>query len=329
MRPLLVLLFSLLALGALCVCAGTAGADGFAGAGDVVGKGGEVWTTSRTGVVGVEATTGERVVSVSTGSEGTQVSAGDGLVWQLARRQLIAVDPRARRVRRRIRLDEAAYALAAGYGAVWLPSNAEDTLRKFDARTGRRRWAVRVAHSPQAVAVGAGSVWVASLGNWHAGKGGVVVNDGPGVITRVDPATGSVLARIDVARGATAVAVGDGAVWALGGRGVRAADVLDRIDPHTNRVVAAIRVPHFPAAVAVGSRYVWVVSEPRSAGGMLTRIDVRTDRTVSRWIPHSWVPAAVTVAAGRVWVADPGVAQLIAVDAQTLHVTKRVAFSLS
>jgi hypothetical protein len=56
---------------------------------------------------------------------------------------------------------------------------------------------------------------------------------------------------------------------------------------------------------------------------------VRSGRAVSRWIPHSWVPAAVTVAGGGVWIADPGVAQLVAVDPQTLHVTKRVAFSLS
>jgi hypothetical protein len=328
-RPRFLPLFALPALTVVCVCAGTAVADGFAGAGDVVAKGREVWTTNRTGVVGVQAASGERALRVRTGSDGTHVAAGDGLVWQLARRQLIAIDPRARRVRRRIGLHQAAYALAAGYDAVWLPSVATDTLRKFDARTGRHRWSVPIGHSPTAVAVGAGSVWVASLGSWHPGKGGVVVNDGPGVVTRVDPTTGSVLARIDVARGATAIAVGDGAVWALGGRGVRAVDVLDRIDPRTNRVVAAIRVPHFPAAVAAGPRYVWVVSEPRSAGGVLTRINVRSGQVVSRRIPHSWVPAAVTAAGTQVWIADPGVAQLIAVDAQTLHVTKRVAFSLS
>jgi hypothetical protein len=322
-------LFVVQGLIVVCVFAGTAIADGFAGAGDVVAKDREVWTTNRTGVVGVQAVSGERALTVSTGSDGTQVAAGDGFVWQLARRQLIAIDPLTRRVRRRIGLHQAAYALAAGYGAVWLPSIATDTLRKFDARTGRHRWSVPVGHSPSAVAVGADSVWVASLGSWHSGKGGVVVNDGPGVVTRVDPTTGSVLARIDVARGATAIAVGDGAVWALGGRGVRAADVLDRIDPRTNRVVAAIRVPHLPAAVAAGRRYVWVVSEPHSGGGEVTRISVHSGRAVSRWIPHSWVPAAVTVAGGRVWIADPGVAQLIAVDPRTLHVTKRVAFSLS
>jgi hypothetical protein len=328
-RPRALPLFVLSALIIICVCVGTALADGFAGAGDVVAKGGEVWTTTRTGVVGVQAGSGQRAWRVRTGSDGTRVAAGDGLVWQLARRQLIAIDPRARRVRRRIRLHQAAFALAAGYGAVWLPSVATDALRRFDARTGRHRWSVKVGHSPTAVAVGAGSVWVASLGSWHPGKGGVVVNDGPGVVTRVDPATGSVLARIDVGRGATAVAVGAGAVWALGGRGVRSADVLDRIDPSTNRVVDAIRVPRFPAAVAAGRRYVWVVSEPRSAGGVLTRINVRSGRVMSRRIPHSWVPAGVTVAGGRVWIADPGVAQLIAVDPRTLHVTKRIAFSPS
>jgi hypothetical protein len=83
-----------------------------------------------------------------------------------------------------------------------------------------------------------------------------------------------------------------------------------------NHVVATIRVPHWTAAVAVGAHYVWVVSEPRSAGGVVTRINPSSDRAVSRKIPHSWIPAAVAVVGKRVWIADPGVAQLIGLDAR-------------
>jgi hypothetical protein len=308
-----------------CEFVRAAGADGGGRGEDVAARGARLWTTILDRVVGVDAVSGRKVVSVRTGSYGTQLAAGEKLVWQLQPWKLTAVDPSSQRVDMRIRLLHATYALATGYGAVWLPSFAEDTLRKVDARSGKRLWETPVAHSPQAVTVGAGSAWVASIGRWQKGRGGVVVTDGPGIVSRVDPETGTVTAQIAVAPYVSAIAVGAGAVWALSGRGERAADTLDRIDAKTNCVVASIRVPHWPAAVAVGRRYVWIVSEPRSAGGVLTRIDPNSGHAVSRKIPHSWIPQAVTVAAGRIWIADPGVAELIGVDPRTLRVTRRVA----
>jgi streptogramin lyase len=123
--------------------------------------------------------------------------------------------------------------------------------------------------------------------------------------------------------------VADGAVWLLSGRGVGADDTLDRIDVRTNRVVATFPVPHWSSAVAVGRRYAWVVSSPKSAGGVITRIDNRTGHAATRRIPHSWTPAGVTLGDGRVWVADPGVAQLIRIDPRTLRPIKRVTFPIS
>jgi streptogramin lyase len=81
--------------------------------------------------------------------------------------------------------------------------------------------------------------------------------------------------------------------------------------------------------VTVGRRYACVVSEPRSAGGTITRVDLRTTHAVTRPIPHSWIPQGVVLASGGVWVADPGVAQLIRIDPHSLRVTKRVSFSVS
>ncbi len=192
----------------VCAFVGAAGADGSGRGEDVAAQGARLWTTILDRVVGVDAASGRKVLSVRTGSYGTQVAAAEKLVWQLQSWELTAVDPSSHRVDMRIRLLHATYAIATGYGAVWLPSFAEDTLRKVDARTGKRLWETRVAHSPQAVAVGAGSVWVASIGRWHRGRGGVVVTDGPGIVSRVDPETGTVTGRIAVARDASAIAVG-------------------------------------------------------------------------------------------------------------------------
>ena len=96
----------------------------------------------------------------------------------------------------------------------------------------------------------------------------------------------------------------------------------------TGRRLATIPVPHWSTGVAAGRRYAWVVSEPKSAGGTITRIDLRTNHGVTRPIPHSWIPQAVALAGGGVWVADPGVAQLIRLDPHSLRVTQRVSFPI-
>jgi streptogramin lyase len=305
--------------------AANAWADGGGRAESAVGGGGKVWTTMPNGVVGIDPVTGEMRSKIVTGSFGRVIGADRATVWVVVGpRRLVGIDPRGRRVRIRVQLRHGTYAGATGSGAVWLPSVAADTLSKIDARTGAHRWDARVPHSPMAVTVARGSVWVASIGRWHAGRGGVIVPDGPGIVSRLDPVSGQVRARIRVGKGPQAAATGDGALWVLNGRGIGASDTLDRLDMQTNQVVASIRVPHWSSAVACGRRYCWVVSEPRSAGGVVTRVDPRTNRAVICPIPRSWTPAGVVALHGRVWVADPGVAQLIRIDARTLRVMKRV-----
>jgi PQQ-like domain len=310
--------------------AANAWGDGGGRAESVGVGGGKLWTTVRNGVVGVDPVTGRIGATIATGGNGRVIGAGGTTVWVVVGpRRLVGADPARRRVRIRVRLHHATYVGAVGYGAVWLPGFATDTLTKINARTGKHRWDARVPHSPIAVTAASGSVWVASVGRWHKGQGGVMVPDGPGIVSRLDPASGDVRARIHVGKGPQAAATGDGALWILNGRGIGASDTLDRIDMQTNKVVASIGVPHWSSAVACGRSYCWVVSAPKSAGGVVTRIDPRTNHAVTRRIPKSWIPAGVVAVRGRVWVADPGVAQLIRIDARTLRVMKRVKIPLS
>ena len=317
-----------ISVGLLLVLAPGAAADGGGRAESVAFGAGRLWTTVRDGVVAVDPASGKSAPVIRTAAYGTVVAATDRTVWQLQPHTLVAVDVATHRVRLRRGLGQAMYALAAGAGAVWLPSFGSDTLTKIDAATGARRWRVRVPHSPEAVTTGAGSVWLVSTGRWHSVHGGAIVPDGHGVLVRLDPATGALRARVRVDRGPTAIAVGSGGAWVLNGRGIGADDTLDRIDARTNRLVASIRVPHWSSAVAVGRRYAWVVSEPKSAGGTITRIDLRTNHGVTRAIPQSWIPQGVVLAGGGVWVADPGVARLIRIDPHTLRVTRRVSFPI-
>jgi outer membrane protein assembly factor BamB len=323
MRPVVVISGVL-----MLVLAPGAAADGGGRAESVAFGAGRLWTNVRDGVAAVDPVTGKTAPMIRTAAYGTVIAPTDRTVWQLQPHTLVAADIATRRVRLRRGLDQAAYALAAGGGAVWVPSFDSDTLSKIDARTGVRLWRIRVPHSPQAVAAADGSVWLVSIGRWHSVHGGVVVPDGRGILLRLDPANGEVHQRILVGRGPARLALGHGAVWVLNALGVEPADTLDRIDVRTGRHLATIPVPHWSTGVTVGRRYAWVVSEPKSACGTITRIDLQTNRGVTRPIPHSWIPQGVVLAGGGVWVADPGVAQLIRIDPHTLRVTKRVSFQL-
>jgi DNA-binding beta-propeller fold protein YncE len=109
------------------------------------------------------------------------------------------------------------------------------------------------------------------------GSGAVRISHKEGAVTRIDPTSNSIVARIPVDREARYLAVGAGAVW------VTSFDLgtVQRIDPATNRVVKTIRLGFLagPQGVAVRGSTVWVVT---NATGRLIRIDARKNRVTAR-----------------------------------------------
>jgi streptogramin lyase len=149
---------------------------------------------------------------------------------------------------------------------------------------------------PHAIAVGEGAVWV--IGFW---------ND---TVTRIDPATDRVVAAIklslpyEVAPGDRAfipsdVAVGEGAVWVVTGRGAVA-----RLDPVTNEVAAVIELPRvtITGGIAAGEGAVWVAGNVSG----VHRIDPATN-LVTATIPvfrgedAALAVEEVVVGGGAVW----------------------------
>src|SRR5215211_358917 len=99
------------------------------------------------------------------------------------------------------------------------------------------------------------------------------------------------------------LAVGEGAVWALGLED----STLSRIDPETKKVAKRFRLRHAPTDIAVGAGAVWV-----KGGGTLARIDpdsgtatrtVKLPYTVDNGdLPfQNWNFSRVAVGAGAVW----------------------------
>src|SRR5919204_529293 len=116
---------------------------------------------------------------------------------------------------------------------------------------------IKVGAAPFNVAAGFGSVWVAIAGG----------------LSRLDPASGRVVARINVGGRPWGVAVGEGAVWvgvAAGGGSVWAADnstdAVWRLDPGTGAVLGVARVGDAHEFVGFGEGGGWVSSENGTVG---------------------------------------------------------------
>ena len=81
------------------------------------------------------------------------------------------------------------------------------------------------------------------------------------VVWRIDTTTGRAARRIRVGKDPSAVAAGFGAVWVAN----RASGTVSRIDPDENRVVATISVGRGVVAIATGRDTVWVTVVPDGA----------------------------------------------------------------
>ncbi len=165
------------------------------------------------------------------------VATGVGAVWAIRGDELLRIDPRTSEVMSRLRVPPAA-GLAAGAGAAWIVTQDQRLLRiSADGRqlTGTLplsgNGAAPVAGPSEIwliVYVGNGEVWRVdprSMSQEAASRTGstpldLALDDGAvytvqfdGGVSRIDPDTGHVISTTVTAKGASRLAVGDGAVW--------------------------------------------------------------------------------------------------------------------
>jgi TolB protein len=130
--------------------------------------------------------------------------------------------------------------------------------------------------------------------------------------------------------GATRVAIGEGAVWALASTGKAGSSVLVRIDPATDHVIAMTPLEAEPWYVAAGGGAVWVGS-PRSS--TIQRVDGATNEVTGQiQLPGDGV-GAIAADEQAVWVqviqdrSDQGqqnLASLVRIDPQTSEVVATI-----
>src|SRR5262245_44460045 len=150
------------------------------------------------------------------------------------------------------------YNVAEGFGSVWVTVNGG--LIRIDPASGAVAARIDVGGRPWGVATGGGAVWIA--------------NETDGTVSRIDPATNTVVwrARLDQdpppSTNPVGVAFGGGSVWAAD----NGSDKVWRLDPATGAILGVAHVGDSHEFVGFGEGRVWVSSED----GVVGRLDPAT-----------------------------------------------------
>jgi virginiamycin B lyase len=176
--------------------------------------------------------------------------------------------------------------LAAGFGSLWVPCLGWKHLFRVDLKTNGVTAMIptTIGFREGSIVTGAGSVWL--------------MTNSRGTLSRFDPDTNKIAAKISVASGSYGLTFGEGAVWVASTKH----GTVARVDPDTNRLVATIPVRKSPRFIAAGEGAVWVVNQ---SDGSVSRIDPKSNKVVATILVG--IPGAggeIAVGEGSVWVSS-------------------------
>ena len=174
--------------------------------------------------------------------------------------------------------------LAADADYLWAPlCGPTPKLAKVDlkTRTLAAVFDVGPAAKESGIAVGAGSVWL--------------IVDKQGVLARIDPATGAIVAKVEVPPGSYNPVFSEGRVWVSRADGSE----LTVVDAKTAKVVDHVTIGPHPRFLTAGAGAVWTLNQ---GDGSLSRIDVAGRRPVDTVQLQTPGPGGdIAFADGRVW----------------------------
>lgn len=181
----------------------------------------------------------------------------------------------------------------------------------YDVSTGELQGTSSIeGESCAAPDAGFGSLWVPTCGE--------------GVVHRVDPETGDVIATIPVTPSDFAeksVGAGEGGVWVVANDESCLGCILVRIDPDRNRIAATYDIPPFGTAARAGLGGIWI-SYPSE--DEVLRIDPNSGEVVAR-INVGAGPRFLDVGLGGVWVMNQFDGSVSHIDPATNRVVDTIA----
>jgi branched-chain amino acid transport system substrate-binding protein len=274
---------------------------------------------------------GGAVSYTEAGNTPSTIAVGEGAVWVLnaGDRTLSKIDPETRRIVKTFGTGGTTTDLAVGEGAVWvgnggktaetLGSASQSAYTTSVSRLDPDSTAVtgtRVLPGGQAPEAGGYSTSrILGVSQLAAGAGGVWAINPDLSVSRIDPDTLELVARIPVTA-PSAIAAGSEGVWVTGGEAP-----LVQIDPRTNKVGQTIDLEvNGLAGLALGAGSVWATDLET---GLLWRVEPGEDPS-ARTIDIGQGATAVAFGAGAVWVTNFVSDEVVRVDPDTNEVTARI-----
>ena len=213
---------------------------------------GSVWVTEGVGgenIIRIDATTNQIVAIIPIDKNPGAVAVAEDAVWVSGGSAIYRIDPGTNQVVH-WRSIGASDAIAISPDAVWLTQS--NKVVRIDPRTNAIVATIPVAPNPRTVLLGKDVVWVL-----HTPFG---THPQPSYVSRIDPATSTVMGEPIQVGNWTHMALGGGYLW-IGSYEGKDGGKLSRIDPQTLRQVGEpIQIKPFISRLAFGFDSVFAVS---------------------------------------------------------------------
>jgi class 3 adenylate cyclase/DNA-binding beta-propeller fold protein YncE len=170
--------------------------------------------------------------------------------------------------------------------------------------------AVRVGSQPTGLAFGSDAVWV--------------LNFRDATISKIDAASGEVLAAPAVGGTPTGIAFGADAVWVSTGFGEASGTIgsIAQFDARQASVELRVEIGSGVSSLAFGEGALWVVDRTRE---LVLKLDPADPMAAPVEIPVGAGPQAIAVGAGSVWVTSTIDDTLLRIDAHTYETLATIA----
>jgi len=190
---------------------------------------------------------------------------GDAVWISNAPRKLVQrIDPQTDKIAAEIAIQgKPCSNLTAGFGSLWVPVCGETPgLARVDLKTNQitQTLAFGPADSEGGITASPDSVWM--------------VTDQAGTLSRIDPKTNSVRAKVQLPAGAANPLYDGGLVWVTSSK----TNELVAVSPESNAVVATIAVGSQPRFLTAGGGSVWTLNQ---GDGSVTRVDAKSRKVIA------------------------------------------------
>jgi DNA-binding beta-propeller fold protein YncE len=184
---------------------------------------------------------------------------------------------------------------------------------------GGEVWRINLASAKVETKIASGLANPKGETNVIAGGGAVWVPSDPmGVVSRIDPATGGIVATVKVAPETWYLAWGFDALWAVSSEG----KLLQRIDPATNAVTGSVALGDTPGFLAAGEGAVWVQEQ---GDGTVAKIDPASLAVLGRTkVGDNLKWGDIDAAGGAIWLRTTDDQTMVVIDPASLMIRARM-----